>query len=86
MVCVFGSFVLGDLRSNTLIGLGLSVAVLVDATVVRRVMVPASVELLGNRNRWLPRPRARVLPRLDVEGRPHGDLAPRDVRELVEVH
>ena len=67
MVCVFGSFVLGDLRSIKLIGLGLSVAVLVDATVVRMVLVPATMELLGARNWWLPAPVARLLPRLQLE-------------------
>ncbi|MFN8023873.1 MAG: MMPL family transporter [Acidimicrobiales bacterium] len=82
MVCVFGSFVLGDARAIKLIGLGLAVAVFVDATVVRMVMVPATMELLGERNWWLPRPLARMLPRLDVEGRASHTPVP----ELVEVH
>ena len=83
MVCVFGTFVLGDLRAIKLIGLGLAVAVFVDATIVRMVLVPATMELLGERNWWLPRPLQRVLPRLDVEGR---GTAPSDpARELVEV-
>jgi len=68
MVCVFGTFVLGDLRAIKLIGLGLAVAVLLDATIVRMILVPATMELLGPRNWWLPRPLARVLPRLPVEG------------------
>ena len=75
MVCVFGSFVLGDLRAIKLIGLGLSVAVLVDATVVRMVLVPATMELLGARNWWLPKRLARVLPSLDVEGHRARELA-----------
>ena len=54
MVCVFGSFVVGDLRSIKLIGLGLAVAVLLDATVVRMLLVPATMELLGERNWWFP--------------------------------
>jgi len=58
MVCVFGSFVLGDLRAIKLIGLGLSVAVLLDATVVRMLLVPATMELLGERNWWWPGRRA----------------------------
>jgi hypothetical protein len=45
-----------------------STAVFVDATVVRMVLVPATMELLGDRNWWLPRWLDRVLPRLDVEG------------------
>ena len=48
MVFVFGSFVLGDMRAIKLIGLGLSVAVLLDATIVRMVLVPATMELLGD--------------------------------------
>jgi uncharacterized membrane protein YdfJ with MMPL/SSD domain len=45
------------------VGLGLAVAVLIDATVVRMVLVPAVMELLGKANWWLPGPLARVLPR-----------------------
>jgi uncharacterized membrane protein YdfJ with MMPL/SSD domain len=44
------------------IGLGLAVAVLIDATLVRMVLVPAVMELLGKANWWLPAPLARVLP------------------------
>ena len=55
MVFVFGSFVLSDARALKLIGLGLAVAVAVDATVVRIVLVPATMELLGDANWWLPR-------------------------------
>ncbi len=62
MVVVFLSFVLGADVSVKQIGLGLAVAVLVDATVVRLVLVPAVMELLGRANWWLPRPLARILP------------------------
>jgi len=56
MVCVFGSFVVNDpLRILDVFGLGLAVAVLVDATVVRMVLVPAVMQLLGSANWWLPR-------------------------------
>jgi RND superfamily putative drug exporter len=55
MIFVFGSFVVADLRALRLLGLGLAVAVLVDATVVRLLLVPATMELLGARNWWLPR-------------------------------
>jgi putative drug exporter of the RND superfamily len=55
MVCVFGSFVIGDpVRILRVFGLGLAVAVLVDATVVRMVLVPAVMELLGSANWWWP--------------------------------
>jgi len=70
MVCVFLSFVIGDDRSLKMFGLGLAVAVAVDATVVRMLLVPATMELLGDRNWWIPRWLDRILPNIDVEG-PH---------------
>ncbi len=63
MVMVFASFVLGADVSVKQIGLGLAVAVLVDATVVRLVLVPAIMELLGRANWWLPGWLDRILPR-----------------------
>ena len=63
MVVVFLSFVLGADVSVKQVGLGLAVAVLIDATVVRMVLVPAVMELLGPANWWLPRPLARILPK-----------------------
>jgi RND superfamily putative drug exporter len=55
MVCVFGSFVVGDpLRILDVFGLGLAVAILVDATLVRMVLVPSIMQLLGDANWWLP--------------------------------
>jgi RND superfamily putative drug exporter len=70
MVMVFGTFVLSDLRALKLIGLGLAVAVAIDASVVRIVLVPATMELLGNANWWLPRWLDRILPHLAVDGAP----------------
>jgi RND superfamily putative drug exporter len=67
MVCVFGSFVVADARAIKLIGLGLAIAVLIDATLVRMVLVPATMELLGRANWWLPRWLDRLVPRLAVE-------------------
>ena len=61
MICVFGSFVLSDLRVLKLIGFGLAFAVFIDATLVRLVLVPATMELLGDRNWWFPQV-ARVAP------------------------
>jgi uncharacterized membrane protein YdfJ with MMPL/SSD domain len=66
MVVVFLSFVLGADVSVKQVGLGLAVAVLIDATVVRMVLVPAVMELLGKANWWLPGPLARVLPRTSL--------------------
>jgi uncharacterized membrane protein YdfJ with MMPL/SSD domain len=62
MVTVFLSVVLGADVAVKQMGLGLAVAVLVDATVVRLVLVPSVMELLGRFNWWLPRPLARLLP------------------------
>ena len=74
MVVVFGSFVLEDDRVTKLFGLGLALAVLLDATIVRMLLVPATMELLGDRNWWMPAWLDRILPRIHVEGRGHGDL------------
>jgi uncharacterized membrane protein YdfJ with MMPL/SSD domain len=63
MVVVFLSFVLGADVSVKQIGLGLAVAVLVDATVVRLVLVPALMELMGRANWWVPGWLGRILPR-----------------------
>ena len=68
MVVVFGSFVFEDFRTLKMFGLGLAVAVALDATVVRMLLVPATMALLGERNWWLPGWLDRVLPRLTVEG------------------
>lgn len=67
MICVFGSFVLSDLRVLKLIGFGLAFAVFIDATVVRLVLVPATMELLGDRNWWFPKA-LEWLPRIHIEG------------------
>jgi len=68
MVVVFGSFIFGGDRLGKEFGLGLAVAILVDATVVRLVLVPATMELLGNWNWWFPTWLDRLTPRLNVEG------------------
>jgi RND superfamily putative drug exporter len=77
MIVVFLSFVAGGNVSVKQIGLGLAVAVLIDATLVRMVLVPAVMELLGKANWWLPGPLARVLPKTSLpEDEPlAGDLA-----------
>ena len=68
MVFVFGSFILESDRVLKLMGTGLAAAILLDATIVRMLLVPATMELLGDRNWWLPRWLDRILPNLDVEG------------------
>jgi putative drug exporter of the RND superfamily len=67
MVVVFGSFLLEDIREIKLFGLGLAVAVLLDATLVRMVVLPATMELLGERNWWIPRWLDRLLPHVEIE-------------------
>ena len=54
MISVFGAFVLSDDPNGKLFGVGLAVAVLIDATLVRMVLVPATMSLLGQANWWLP--------------------------------
>jgi putative drug exporter of the RND superfamily len=66
MIVVFLSFVSGADVSVKQIGLGLAVAVFIDATLVRMVLVPAVMELLGKANWWLPGPLARVLPKTSL--------------------
>jgi RND superfamily putative drug exporter len=70
MIAVFMSFVLGDLRVLKLLGLGLATAIFIDASIVRMVLVPATMELLGNANWWLPKWLERVVPRISVEAPP----------------
>jgi RND superfamily putative drug exporter len=67
MVCVFASFVLGDQRVLKVFGLGMATAIFVDATLVRMVLVPSTMELLGNSNWWFPRWLDRIVPAISVE-------------------
>jgi len=76
MVVVFGSFVFEDDRIIKLFGIGLSTAVLIDATLVRMILVPSTMQLLGARNWWLPTWLDRILPNLNVEGGHHEPPAP----------
>ncbi len=66
MIAVFLSIVIGPQVTTKQIGLGLAVAILIDATVVRLVLVPAVMELLGPANWWLPGWLARVLPKTSL--------------------
>jgi uncharacterized membrane protein YdfJ with MMPL/SSD domain len=75
MTCVFGVFVLTGVPSIQQLGVGCAVAIALDATLVRLVLVPAAMELLGDWNWWLPRPLARVIPDVAVEQAPVAALA-----------
>ncbi|MFF7045764.1 MMPL family transporter [Streptomyces massasporeus] len=68
MVSVFAAFLLSDNIVVKMLGLGLAVSVLIDATVVRLLMVPAVMTLLGRHAWWMPRWLDRVLPHIDAEG------------------
>jgi putative drug exporter of the RND superfamily len=67
MVVVFASFMLEDIREIKVFGLGLALAVFLDATLVRMVVVPATMELLGDRNWWIPKWLDRLLPHVEIE-------------------
>jgi len=68
MVFVFGSFVLNGDPTVKQFGIGLAVAVILDATVVRCLLVPARMASLGKANWYLPRWLGRILPRISIEG------------------
>jgi RND superfamily putative drug exporter len=67
MVAVFGAFMLSDDRMLQQFGLGLAVAIFVDAVIIRCLVVPAAMQLLGRRAWWLPAPLARLLPKVELE-------------------
>jgi RND superfamily putative drug exporter len=69
MVVVFGAFLFEDARVIKLFGVGLGVAVFIDATIVRMMLVPATMELLGSKNWWVPKWLDRILPHIGFEGR-----------------
>ncbi|QCD53809.1 MMPL family transporter [Streptomyces hawaiiensis] len=68
MVSVFAAFIVSDNIVVKMLGLGLAVSVLIDATVVRLLMVPAVMTLLGRHAWWMPRWLDRALPHIDAEG------------------
>jgi RND superfamily putative drug exporter len=85
MIFVFGAFVLNTSPEIKMFGLGLAFAVLVDATIVRMMLVPSIMEILGDANWWFPK-WLRFLPRLDIEGdgdTPAPDVIPESAPEPV---
>ncbi len=72
MVVVFGAFIFESDRTTKLMGTGLGLAILLDATIVRMLLVPATMELLGDKNWWLPGWLDRLLPNVSVEGTTEG--------------
>jgi RND superfamily putative drug exporter len=67
MVSVFASFILNGDPTVKQFGVGLAVAIAVDATIVRCLLVPAAMVLLGEANWWLPRALGRIIPRVGLE-------------------
>jgi len=71
MIAVFLTFVVGfDVRQIKEIGLGLAASILVDATLVRMVLVPSTMELLRDANWWFPKRMQRWVPKIGVEREP----------------
>ena len=70
MVAVFGSAAFADDRTTKLFGIGLAVAIFLDATVVRSLLVPATMELLGRANWWYPKWLDRITPHIAIEAEP----------------
>ena len=71
MTAVFGAFILDPQIFLKIIGIGMAAAVIIDATIIRLVLVPATMELLGDKNWWMPAWLDRIIPILDVEGAHH---------------
>ncbi len=68
MIAVFLGFVLSHDPVTKMMGLGLATAIFVDATIVRMILVPATMKLMGNANWWIPRWLDRLLPTIDIDG------------------
>ena len=75
MVCVFAAFALADTITIKSIGVGMAIAVLLDATIIRVLLVPATMRLMGRWNWWAPGPLGRLADRL---GFSHVEDAPAD--------
>jgi RND superfamily putative drug exporter len=76
MIAVFGAFILMSDVTTKMFGVGLSLAILFDVTLVRMVLVPAAMSLLGHRAWWLPGWLDRLVPTIDLEGAEHGAPEP----------
>jgi RND superfamily putative drug exporter len=82
MISVFLAFVPSTDMTVKMFGLGLAVAVFLDATVVRMILVPSTMSLLGGANWWVPRWLDRILPHLDMESAPVVELEPAAADEV----
>ncbi|MGH2786258.1 MAG: MMPL family transporter [Actinomycetota bacterium] len=82
MVTVFGAFAFASLAPIKALGFGLATAVFLDATLIRIVLVPSTMRLMGDWNWWLPKWLDRILPNVDVEG--HHDEPTQDAERQLE--
>jgi RND superfamily putative drug exporter len=85
MIAVFAAFVPSPDIVLKVIGVGMASAILIDATVVRLLLVPAVMHLLGRANWWLPAWLGRLLPQLHIEGRPEVHLPAQRAPEREQV-
>ena len=83
MISVFLGFVASDDPVVKMMGIGLAVAVAVDATIVRMVLLPSTMTLVGDANWWLPRWLDRILPHLDIETEPTAIPVPTEIDATV---
>jgi RND superfamily putative drug exporter len=74
MVAVFAAFIPSPDLVLKVIGIGMASAIFIDATIVRMLLVPAVMHLLGRRNWWMPARFNRFVPQLHIEGRPEVHL------------
>jgi RND superfamily putative drug exporter len=84
MVCVFSSFVLNGNAIVKEFGVGLAVAIAIDATIVRCLAVPAVMALMGDRAWWLPKWLDRILPPISIEGGDFFDKLDAEQRRAAE--
>ncbi|MEU4293714.1 MMPL family transporter [Kribbella sp. NPDC026596] len=78
MIVVFLSFVLDDDPTVKMLAVGMAVAVLIDASIVRMILVPSVMTLLGDRAWWLPKWLDRIVPDIQLEGGPAPEAKPRE--------
>ena len=76
MTAVFGAFILDDQIFLKIIGIGMAAAVVIDATIIRLMLVPATMELLGDKNWWMPALARPARSRTSTSRAPPADPSP----------
>jgi RND superfamily putative drug exporter len=85
IVVVFAGFASGEVLAVKQLGVGLAIAVIVDATLVRMLLVPATMKLLGERNWWAPAPLRRFHDRYGLHEQPASPVPPRPADAATDV-